>query len=70
LSRGVIVGIVVLFSLALLRAVRPRANTRRMRDDVTIALGALGVLTAEPYSCRAWGIHRPVFRDFRPNAER
>ncbi len=70
MSRGVIVGIVVLFSLALLWAVRPRANTRRMRDDVTIALGALGVLAAEAYSCRAWGIHRPMFQDFRPSAER
>jgi hypothetical protein len=40
-----------------------------MGNDVAVALGLSGVLTAEVFSSQTWGNHQPVFQDFRPNAK-
>ena len=60
-----IAGIVALLLLALSWAVRRSADTRRVGNNVAVALGALRLLPTEINSCRSWGIDRPMFRDLK-----
>ena len=65
-----IASIVILLFLALRRAVRPCAYTRRMGNDVAVTLSPLWFLAGEVRTSQSGSIHRSMFRDVRPNIER